>query len=301
MPDLAQTIDTPISAAPRRPSAPQRIARFFKMRSAADWVCIGYLAVVGAMILFGPLLAPYTETEFHSMHPLEAPSLDFLLGTDEFGRDLFSRILIGARPTLLLAIAAAGVGVLLGGSTGLVAGYIGGAVDEALMRAMDVLMSFPGLILAMLVVVMLGPDPVNVVAAIGIVFWPRSARLVRSVVVDLAKREFVEAARSRGESARFIILRELLPNVLMIIVVDFSLRVTAAILLAASLAYLGIGVTPPTPAWGLMVRDGQQFIELAPGLVIYPCVAIAVASIGAMLIGEWMRRTVAIPGGERAR
>jgi len=124
---------------------------------------------------------------------------------------------------------------------------------------------------------------------------------VRSVVVDLAKREFVEAARSRGESARFIILRELLPNVLMIIVVDFSLRVTAAILLAASLAYLGIGVTPPTPAWGLMVRDGQQFIELAPGLVIYPCVAIAVASIGAMLIGEWMRRTVAIPGGERAR
>jgi peptide/nickel transport system permease protein len=124
---------------------------------------------------------------------------------------------------------------------------------------------------------------------------------VRSVVVGLAQREFVAAARSRGESWLFIIARELLPNVLMIIVVDFSLRVTAAILLAASLAYLGIGVSPPIPAWGLMVRDGQQFIELAPWLVIVPCVAIAVVSVGAMLLGERLRRSINLPGGERAR
>src|SRR5262249_44266613 len=162
-------------------------------------------------------------------------------------------------------------------------------------RLMDVLMSFPGLILAMLVVVMLGPAPLNVIAAIGIVFWPRSARLVRSVVMDLARREFIDAARSRGESWAFIVFRELLPNVRMIIAVDFSLRITSAILLSASLAYLGIGVTPPTPAWGLMVRDGQQFIEIAPWLVIFPCAAIAIASIGTMLTGEWLRRSVALP------
>jgi peptide/nickel transport system permease protein len=235
------------------------------------------------------------------LHPLQPPSQSFPFGTDEFGRDVFSRIIIGARPTLFLAISAAALGVLLGATTGLVAGSAGGVLDEALMRSMDVLMSFPGLILAMLVVVMMGPSAVNVIAAIGVVFWPRSARLVRSVVVDLVQREFIAAARSRGESKLFIITRELLPNVLMIIVVDFSLRVTAAILLAASLAYLGIGVTPPTPAWGLMVRDGQQFIELAPWLVIFPCAAVAIVSVGTMLVGERLRRSIVLPGGERVR
>jgi ABC-type dipeptide/oligopeptide/nickel transport system permease subunit len=266
-----------------------------------DWMYVVFLGAVVVLIAFGPLLAPYSATEFHPLHALQAPGQQFPFGADEFGRDVFSRIIVGARPTLLLAIAAAALGVLLGSTTGMIAGYTGGALDEILMRAMDVLMSFPGLILAMLMVVMMGPAAVNVVAAIGIVFWPRSARLVRSVVVDLAQREFIAAARSRGESWLFIVARELLPNVLMIIVVAFSLRVTSAILLAAALAYLGVGVSPPTPAWGLMVRDGQQLIELAPWLVIFPCAAIAIVSIGTMLLGERLRRAINLPGGERAR
>jgi peptide/nickel transport system permease protein len=253
------------------------------------------------LILAGASLSPYSATAFNPMHSLEAPSVAFPFGTDEFGRDVFSRVLTGARPTLLLAVGAAALGVALGTVTGLTAGYRQGAVDETIMRFMDALMSFPGLILAMLVVVMLGPASINVVAAIALVFWPRSARLVRSIVVDLAKREFIEAARSRGESASFILFRELLPNVLPIIVVDFSLRVTSGILLAASLAYLGIGVTPPTPAWGLMVRDGQQFIEIAPWLVVFPCLAIALASIGTVLLGERLRHRLALPGGGRAQ
>jgi peptide/nickel transport system permease protein len=253
------------------------------------------------LILAGESLSPYSATAFNPMHSLEAPSVAFPFGTDEFGRDVFSRVLTGARPTLLLAVGAAALGVALGTVTGLTAGYRQGAVDETIMRFMDALMSFPGLILAMLVVVMLGPASINVVAAIALVFWPRSARLVRSIVVDLAKREFIEAARSRGESASFILFRELLPNVLPIIVVDFSLRVTSGILLAASLAYLGIGVTPPTPAWGLMVRDGQQFIEIAPWLVVFPCLAIALASIGTVLLGERLRHRLALPGGGRAQ
>lgn len=253
------------------------------------------------LILAGASLSPYSATAFNPMHSLEAPSLAYPFGTDEFGRDVFSRVLAGARPTLLLAVGAAALGVALGTVTGLTAGYRQGPVDETIMRFMDALMSFPGLILAMLVVVMLGPAPINVVAAIALVFWPRSARLVRSIVVDLAHREFIEAARSRGERASFILFRELLPNVLPIIVVDFSLRVTSGVLLAASLAYLGIGVTPPTPAWGLMVRDGQQFIEIAPWLVVFPCLAIALASIGTVLLGERLRHRLALPGGGRAQ
>jgi peptide/nickel transport system permease protein len=225
----------------------------------------------------------------------------FPFGTDEFGRDVFSRVIIGTAPTLLLALTAAAVGVLLGTTTGLAAGYLAGPVDETVMRGMDALMSFPGLILAMLVIVMLGPAATNVVAAIALVFWPRSARLVRSLVVDLARREFIEAARSRGETRIFILFRELLPNVLALVVVDFSLRVTAGILLAASLAYLGIGVTPPTPAWGLMVKDGQPLIEIAPWLVIFPCAAIAIVSIGTVLVGERLRHAFAMPGARDAR
>jgi len=292
----------------RASTAPQPYASDSNRRGAwlqrmriGDWMYVGFLAAIVVLIAFGPLLAPYSATAFHPLHTLQPPGQKFPFGADEFGRDVFSRIIIGARPTLLLAIAAAALGVLLGSTTGMIAGYTGGALDEILMRAMDVLMSFPGLILAMLMVVMMGPAAVNVIAAIGIVFWPRSARLVRSVVMDLAQREFIAAARSRGESWLFIVARELLPNVLMIIVVDFSLRVTSAILLAASLAYLGVGVSPPTPAWGLMVRDGQQLIELAPWLVIFPCVAIAIVSVGAMLLGERLRRAINLPGGERAR
>lgn len=282
-------------------SRSHRRAASLRRMSVSDWAFCAFILAVVVLIAFGPWIAPYSATEFNSASPLKPPSLEFPFGTDEFGRDVFSRIIVGTRPTLLLAIAAAGLGELLGTSTGLVAGYFGGLLDEFLMRTMDVLMSFPGLILAMLVVATLGPAPPNVIAAIAVVFWPRSARLVRSVVVDIAQREFIEAARSRGESWLFIITNELLPNVLMIIAVDFSLRVTMAILLTASLAYLGIGSTPPTPAWGLMVRDGQQFIELAPWLVIAPCVAVAIASIGTMLLGERLRHKVALPGGERPR
>ena len=264
-------------------------------------VSIVFTLLVVGLIAFGALIAPHSATEFDALHSLQPPSMEFPFGTDEFGRDVFSRVLAGAQPTLLLALAAAGCGVFLGTVTGLIAGYRAGVVDEVIMRAMDALMSFPGLILAMLVIVMLGPVAINVVTAIALVFWPRSARLVRSVVVDLTGREFIDAARSRGETTSFILVRELLPNVLPIIVVDFSLRVTGGILLAAALAYLGIGVNPPTPAWGLMVRDGQQFIELAPWLVIFPCIAIAVISVGTVLVGERLRHMLALPDGRTVR
>ena len=251
--------------------------------------------IILLLLLFGPSVAPFDATSFDPTGILQEPNLQHLFGTDEFGRDVLSRILFGARPTLLLAIACAGLGVALGTPTGLAAGYFGGRIDELLMRTMDVLMSFPALILAMLIVVMLGPNTINVIVAIGIVFWPRSARLIRSVAQDLARREFIDAARARGEPVPYILAREILPNIISILIVDFTLRVAAAILLTASLAYLGIGVKPPTPAWGLMVKEGQQFLQIAPWLVIFPCAAIALVSIGTVLTGDRLRRAVAIP------
>lgn len=266
-----------------------------------DAAAIGFVALVALVIAVGPLLAPFSPTEFNAEHPLQPPGGMFWFGTDEFGRDVFSRVLCGARPTLVLALASAISGVALGTTTGLIAGYAGGVLDEVVMRLMDALMSFPALILAMLVVVMLGANPVNVVVALALVFWPRSARLVRSVVVELAQREFVAAARSRGESWLFIVARELLPNVRNVIAVDFSLRITYGVLLSAALAYLGVGVAPPTPAWGLMVRDGQQFLEIAPWLAIFPCLAVALTAVGMLLAGERLRRSTTISGSERSR
>ncbi len=267
----------------------------------ADLVAIGFAVLIAVAVVLGPVIAPYSPTTFHPEYALQPPSLQFIFGTDEFGRDIFSRVLSGARPTLVVAFSSALVGVTLGTTTGLIAGLAGGVVDEVVMRFMDALMSFPALILSMLVVVMLGTNPVNVVVALGIVFWPRSARLVRSVAVELAKRDFVDAARSRGEGWLYLLGRELLPNVQMIVVVDLSLRITYGVLLAASLAYLGIGVAPPTPAWGLMVRDGQQFIEIAPWIVVFPCLAVALTAVGTMIVGERLRRGVTLPGGERLR
>lgn len=287
-----------MSSATIPPALPVR--RLTRLR-AGDVLCGSFILALAGLILFGAILSPYDPNAFDPLHALQPPSLAFPFGTDEFGRDVFSRVLSGARPTLLLALGAAAIGVLLGTTTGLVAGYLSTVVDEVAMRAMDVLMSFPGLVLAMLIVVMLGPASINVVGAIALVFWPRSARLVRSVVVDLARREFVDAARSRGEGSAFILFRELLPNVLALVVVDFSLRVTAAILLAASLAYLGVGVAPPIPAWGLMVKDGQPLIEIAPWLVLFPCAAVAIVSVGVVLVGERLRHVLAVPGAWAGR
>lgn len=252
-------------------------------------------ALLFFLIAFGPLVTPYSPTNFDPPNALRAPGEAYLLGTDEFGRDVFSRIVAGAQPTLLPALISTFIGILLGTITGLAAAYYRGRRDEIIMRVMDVLLSFPALILSMLIIVTLGANMVTLVLAIGFVFWPRSARLIRSAAIELAQHEFIDAARARGESAFHIMFREILPNMWGIIIVDFTLRFASAVLLVASLSYLGIGVSPPTPAWGLLVKEGQPLLQMAPWVVIFPCVVIAIVSVGSVMFGEVIRRRLTLP------
>lgn len=244
-------------------------------------VCV-YICVA----LFGPILAPYSYTEFHYSDTLQAPSSTYLFGTDQFGRDIFSRVLVGTRNILVLSTTATVLGMILGITVGLVAGYYGGLIDELLMRLMDVMMSFPSLLLALLILSTLGPALFNVILGIALVFMPRVARVIRSVVLGVRAKEFVDAARVRGESDFYIMSREILPNILGPIIVEGSIRISYAILLGAALGFLGLGVQPPAPDWGLQVSEGRNFILIAPWVVVFPSLAIASLVVGINLFAD---------------
>lgn len=253
-------------------------------------VGFGILGLFLVAALFGPLLAPYPYTEFHLGDTLHPPSAQYWFGTDQYGRDVFSRVLVGSRNILVLAVSATGLGLCLGITVGLIAGYYGGLRDEGLMRLMDVMMSFPSLLLALLVLSTLGPALINVIIAIAIVFMPRIARVIRSVVLDIKSREFVDAARVRGESALYIMAQEILPNAASPILVEGAIRISYAILLGAALGFLGLGVQPPAPDWGLQVSEGRDFILTAPWVVLFPALAIALLVVGTNLLADGLEQ-----------
>jgi peptide/nickel transport system permease protein len=248
--------------------------------------------VVGLFVLFaavGPWVAPHDVEAFHRKDALQAPSAAYWFGTDRYGRDVFSRVLVGSRTTVSMALAGTLAGLAGGLVIGLVSGYAGGRLDEVLMRAMDVVMSFPSLLLALLVVAMLGASTVNAVVSIGVVFTPRVARVVRSAALGVRTAEFVEAAQVRGERASYILFREMLPNLWPPIIVEGSIRMSYAVLLSVSLSYLGLGAQPPTPDWGLMVSKERAFLVLAPWVVLCPAGAIVTLIMGVNLLGDGLR------------
>lgn len=261
-------------------------------------------AVIGAAILVthlvvavaGQVTTPYPYTEFHMLALLQPPSASHWFGTDQFGRDILSRVMYGGGGTLLLSVLATVFGVGIGVAVGMTVGYLGGVLDEVVMRIMDGLLSFPSLLLAMMIVATLGPSSVNVIVAIVIVFAPRATRVVRSVTLSLRELEFVEAAKIRGESAFYVITRELLPNALGPIVVEVAIRFSFAILLSTSLGFIGIGVQPPTPDWGLMVSEGRAYLQTAPWMTIFPALAISTVVIGANLFADGVGSLIAYRG-----
>jgi peptide/nickel transport system permease protein len=236
-------------------------------------------------------MAPFSPTDFNTGLPLKGPTHAHPFGTDGFGRDVFSRVLVGARTILLLSVAATGLGVGAGCALGLISGYRGGIVDEVLMRLVDVALALPGLLLALLILTSLGPSSINLVIAIAIVFVPKSARIARSAVLPLRDLGYVEAARLRGARLLTIVFRELMPNILPELTVEFCLRYAYALLLISSLGFLGFGVQPPTPDWGLMISEARNYVSIAPWAVLFPALAIGIIVVAVNALADALAST----------
>ena len=220
---------------------------------------------------------------------LAGPSPAHLLGTDDLGRDVLTRLLYGARLSLGAACLAVAIATLAGVPIGLVAGYLGGRIDDALMRVIDALQAFPALILAMAIAAALGPGLFNVMVAVGVVYTPRFARLVRGQVLALREEPFVESARAAGASHARVLARHVLPNVVAPIVVQVSIGVAFALLAETALSFLGVGIKPPEPSWGTDVGRGYRFMRLAPWLVFMPGTAILLTALAFNLVGDGIR------------
>jgi peptide/nickel transport system permease protein len=269
-------------------------ARRILLGSPAAAVGTVLLAIHVGLAVFGPALAPHDFAQFDILHTLESPSREFWGGTDQFGRDQLSRVMWGARATLLLATASTALGVGLGVVVGMVGAFYRGLLDEVLMRVVDALMALPALLLAMLILTTVGANPVYVALGIGVVFMPRSARVLRGVALSLAASEFIDAARARGEHGLYIIFAEMLPNAWAPIIVEATIRFAYAILLVTSLGFLGLGAQPPAPDWGLMINEALPFLAQAPWLAVLPAVGISTVVIGANLLGDALRETLAL-------
>ncbi len=280
------------------------IGRFFRnqfmlaLRTPAGRIGLPIVLLHLTLALFGPWLAPYPATDFHVEHQLEGPSWQFLLGTDQFGRDILSRVMSGARSIIGISAAGAALGITLGTLVGMSSGYKGGKTDEIVMRIMDGLMSFPSLLMALLILTSLGATGINIVLTIGIVFVAPIARVMRSIMLALKTQEFVQSARMRGESTPYIIFREILPNTLPVLAVEVSVRLSYAILLASSLGFLGLGVQPPSPDWGLMISESRRFIANAPWVALAPAGAVASLVVGVNLLTDGIRQARKLPQGE---
>jgi len=250
------------------------------------------VAVVAAMIALAvgaDLVAPYDPTEMKVADALKAPSRAHLFGTDRFGRDVLSRTIHGTRIALGVALSSIALSVLVGTVLGLVGGYFGGWLDLIIGRVMDVLFSFPTLILAIAIAAMLGPGLTNAVLAIAVVYAPLFSRVARGPVIAEREKEHVLAALSLGAGAPRVIARHILPNVLAPLIVQVSVSLAYAILIEASLSYLGLGTQPPAPSWGVMLNEGRTYLETAPWMSIFPGVAIMLAVLGFNLLGDGLR------------
>jgi len=242
------------------------------------------LIVAGSVIL--PAVLPYRYDQQSLDHTLEGPSRQHWLGTDQYGRDLLTRLAQGGRISLVVGVVTVLAEVLLGGLLGGIAGYAGGTLDEWLMRLTDMMLAFPALLLALLLAAILGPGAITVIAALTLAGWPAMARTVRGEVLSLKEREFVVAARAQGASAARVLLRHLLRNTVHLIVVRATLDIGPIILTEATLSFLGLGVQRPMPSWGVLIADSFQYLQSAPALAIVPCIALSVTILALNFVGE---------------
>jgi peptide/nickel transport system permease protein len=250
---------------------------------------IAVLVLLVAVAVAAELLMPYEPNRVDVLNRLQPPSSTYLFGTDELGRDILSRVILGARVSLQVGFIAVGISLLAGVPLGLVAGFYGGRVDDAIMRLMDMLFAFPAVLLAIAIVAVLGPSLTNAMIAIGVVFTPIFARVTRASVLSVREEVFVRAARSIGASDLRLLRVHVLPNVLAPIIVQTSISLAFAVLTEAALSFLGIGVQPPRPSWGRMLFDGRGFIQQAWWMAVFPGLAIFLTVLACNLVGDALR------------
>lgn len=255
------------------------------------------MAVLGLVILillliagiFANVIAPYDYAKQDLAHAFEHPSLRHFLGTDEFGRDIFSRILYGARMSLLVGFVSVGIAVVIGGALGAAAGYYGRRVDNVIMRLMDVLLAIPQILLAIAIVAALGTGLMNLMIAVGISSVPTYARIVRASVLTIREEEYIEAAKASGTNNTKIIVKHILPNCVAPVIVQVTLGIAGAILTAAGMSFIGLGIQPPSPEWGNMLSSGRDYIRDCAYMTIFPGLAIVITVLSLNLLGDGLR------------
>jgi peptide/nickel transport system permease protein len=247
------------------------------------------IAVILVCALFPGLIAPQNPDTSNLLASLQSPSAAHWFGTDNIGRDIFSRVVYGTRISLLIGIGATLVGALIGCAIGLVAGFVGGVVDSVLMRCIDVLLAFPGVLLALAIIAIYGPGTATLLVAIGIISIPGYARVIRAEVVATKSRPFVEAAVSTGATRRRLVLHHILPNALPPIIVLATVGIGFSLLAASSLSFLGLGPKPPSPEWGAILADGRNYLQSAWWIAVFPGVAILLTVASVNVLGQWLR------------
>lgn len=261
--------------------------RFKKNRLALVGLFIAIIITLVAV--FAPVIAPFGFDNQDLLSARQTPSVSHWFGTDNLGRDIFSRIVYGARISLFVGFVAAAIGTLVGGALGAISAYYGKKVDTIIMRAIDIMMAIPSMVLAIAICASLGPGLLNTMIAVGIATVPRYARIVRGTVLTVKQQEFIEASKACGANDFRIIMRHIMPNSLAPIIVQASLGVADAILAAASMSFIGLGIQPPTPEWGAMLSAGRGYIRNYPHIVLFPGLAIMVTIYGLNLLGDGLR------------
>lgn len=247
------------------------------------------LGIITVSAIVGPVISPYDPTATNLAVMLQAPSPAHPLGTDRYGRDILTRILVGARTSLLVAFIGVGIATGIGVPLGAISGYYEGVVGEGIMRAADIVFSFPALLLALALVTILGQTRYNVIFAIGLVYWPVFARITRGSVLSVKEEDFIQASHAIGDSDARIIFAEILPNVLAPVIVQATISLAVAVLVESALSFLGLGVPPPEPSWGRMLASSRDFMTQAPWWVVAPGVAIMLTVLSFNFVGDALR------------
>jgi len=287
--------DVAVPAEPARRSSSRGLRR---QLVRVPWTIVPYLvflSIIMLLAIFAPVLAPHDPTGQSLRFRLMPPSIfgggnpDFLLGTDQLGRDVLSRIIVGSRVSLAVGVAGLLLAGVFGSLVGLIAGYRGGYVDEALMAGADIQLAFPNVLLAIAVIAVLGPSLLNLILVIGVTGWVTYARVARGAVLNLRTAEFVETVRCLGGGHVRIVVRHILPNCAALLIVVSTLHLARIIILESTLSFLGLGVQPPTPSWGVMISEGRDYLNSAWWIAVFPGLALLLTTMSVSRLGDWLR------------